>query len=43
MTSIGEEGAQIGSAAALNPQDLVYAQYREPGVLSSGLTDFHLS
>ncbi|ESN99956.1 hypothetical protein HELRODRAFT_187239 [Helobdella robusta] len=32
MTSYGEEGAQIGSAAALNPQDLIFGQYREAGV-----------
>ena len=31
MTS--EEAAQIGSIAALNPDDLVYAQYREAGVI----------
>ncbi len=31
MTSFGEEATQIGSAAALNPKDLVYAQYREAG------------
>ncbi|XP_014210900.1 2-oxoisovalerate dehydrogenase subunit alpha, mitochondrial [Copidosoma floridanum] len=33
MTNIGEEAVQIGSAAALLPDDLVYAQYRESGVL----------
>lgn len=33
MQNQGETAAQIGSAAALNPQDLVYAQYREAGVL----------
>ncbi|KAJ1664358.1 hypothetical protein IW140_004135 [Coemansia sp. RSA 1813] len=32
MTSFGEE-ALIGSAAALNPKDLVFGQYREAGVL----------
>ena len=31
MTNNGEEGLQIGSAAALDPQDLVFAQYRETG------------
>jgi len=31
MTSFGEEATHIGSAAALNPKDLVYAQYREAG------------
>ena len=29
MTNYGEEAAQIGSIAALRPDDLVYAQYRE--------------
>ena len=33
MTSYGEEGIQFGSAAALDPDDVVYAQYREPGVI----------
>jgi len=33
MTNYGEEGTHIGSAAALDPQDLVYGQYREAGVL----------
>lgn len=33
MTNYGEEGIQVGSAAALSPKDLVYAQYREVGVL----------
>lgn len=33
MTSYGEEATHIGSAAALDIQDLVYAQYREAGVL----------
>lgn len=33
MTSTGEEGLQFGSAAALKSQDVVYSQYREPGVL----------
>lgn len=33
MQSAGEEGAVIGSAAALQPQDTVFAQYRESGVL----------
>ncbi|KAJ2368247.1 hypothetical protein H4S01_001693 [Coemansia sp. RSA 2610] len=32
MTSFGEE-ALIGSAAALNPKDMVFGQYREAGVL----------
>lgn len=33
MTNYGEEAAQIGSVAALNPNDLIYAQYREAGVI----------
>eukprot|EP00742_Colponemidia_sp_Colp-10_P002759 GILJ01002949.1.p1 GENE.GILJ01002949.1~~GILJ01002949.1.p1 ORF type:complete len:437 (+),score=55.28 GILJ01002949.1:63-1373(+) len=33
MTSNGEEATHIGSAAALQLEDPVYAQYREPGVL----------
>jgi 2-oxoisovalerate dehydrogenase E1 component alpha subunit len=33
MTTFGEEATLIGSAAALEPNDLAYAQYRETGVL----------
>ncbi|RNA02746.1 2-oxoisovalerate dehydrogenase subunit mitochondrial [Brachionus plicatilis] len=33
MQNHGETAAQIGSAAALDSQDLIYAQYRESGVL----------
>lgn len=33
MTSHGEEGAVVGSAAGLAPTDEVFAQYRELGVL----------
>ncbi|KAF7699293.1 hypothetical protein HF521_004035 [Silurus meridionalis] len=33
MTNYGEEGTHIGSAAALNSDDLVFGQYREAGVL----------
>jgi len=33
MTAYGEEGTHLGSAAALDPEDVVYAQYREVGVL----------
>lgn len=33
MTNFGEEATHIGSAAALNSEDLVYGQYREAGVL----------
>ena len=33
LTHYGEEAAQIGSIAACRENDLVYAQYREAGVL----------
>ncbi|KAL2012378.1 hypothetical protein VTN00DRAFT_5096 [Thermoascus crustaceus] len=33
MVSAGEEGITVGSAAALTPDDVVFAQYREHGVL----------
>lgn len=33
MTNFGEEACQIGSAGALEPEDLIFAQYREAGVL----------
>lgn len=33
MTSSGEEGCVIASAAALSPQDIIYGQYREAGAL----------
>ncbi|VDK49050.1 unnamed protein product [Cylicostephanus goldi] len=33
MTNFGEEGAHVGSAAALSNKDLIYGQYREVGVL----------
>ena len=33
MTSSGEEAVHIGSAAALSADDMIFAQYREPGVL----------
>lgn len=32
MVSAGEEGIAVGSASALTPQDVVFAQYRETGV-----------
>ncbi|KAJ8716406.1 hypothetical protein PYW07_003033 [Mythimna separata] len=39
MTNYGEEGIHIGSAAALDPRDLVFSQYREVGVfLYRGVT-----
>ncbi|BES93038.1 2-oxoisovalerate dehydrogenase subunit alpha [Nesidiocoris tenuis] len=33
MTNFGEEATHLGTAAALSDDDLVYAQYRESGVL----------
>jgi hypothetical protein len=33
MTSAGEEAITIGTSSALEPQDMVFAQYREAGVL----------
>jgi 2-oxoisovalerate dehydrogenase E1 component alpha subunit len=33
MTAYGEEGTHVGTAAALSPEDVVYAQYREVGVI----------
>ncbi|KAK7479459.1 hypothetical protein BaRGS_00029275 [Batillaria attramentaria] len=33
MTNYGEEGTHMGSAAALDPGDIVFGQYREAGVL----------
>ncbi|GAX80795.1 hypothetical protein CEUSTIGMA_g8231.t1 [Chlamydomonas eustigma] len=33
LTSQGEEATTVGSAAALHPEDIVFAQYREQGVL----------
>jgi 2-oxoisovalerate dehydrogenase E1 component alpha subunit len=33
MQNVGETAAQIGSAAALDSNDLIFAQYREAGVL----------
>uniref|UniRef100_A0AAV1UEE2 2-oxoisovalerate dehydrogenase subunit alpha n=1 Tax=Peronospora matthiolae TaxID=2874970 RepID=A0AAV1UEE2_9STRA len=33
MTSFGEEAISFGSASALQLRDMVFAQYREPGVL----------
>lgn len=34
MTNYGEEGTHIGSAAALDPNDLIFGQYREAGLLT---------
>lgn len=33
MTSFGEEATHFGSASALDPEDVIFAQYREAGVL----------
>ncbi|RPA86252.1 hypothetical protein BJ508DRAFT_411433 [Ascobolus immersus RN42] len=33
MVSSGEEGVAVGSAAALNPEDVIFSQYREQGAL----------
>jgi len=33
MTNYGEEATHIGTAAALDPEDVIYGQYREAGVL----------
>ncbi|MCJ1364988.1 hypothetical protein MMC16_004106 [Acarospora aff. strigata] len=33
MVSAGEEGIAVGSASALTPEDVIFAQYRETGVL----------
>lgn len=35
MTSEGEEATQIGSAAGLHLNDLIYGQYREAGTYSN--------
>ncbi|RJE18401.1 2-oxoisovalerate dehydrogenase [Aspergillus sclerotialis] len=43
MVSAGEEGISVGTAAALSPDDVVFAQYRETGVyqqLGFTLKDF---
>jgi 2-oxoisovalerate dehydrogenase E1 component alpha subunit len=34
MVSAGEEGIAVGSASALTPDDVVFAQYREAGVFA---------
>jgi len=38
MTNTGEEAVQIGSAAALTLEDMIYAQYRETGMKSTQLS-----
>ncbi|KAI4124226.1 MAG: hypothetical protein LQ347_005817, partial [Umbilicaria vellea] len=43
MVSAGEEGIAVGSASALTPDDVVFAQYRETGVFQQRgftLSDF---
>ena len=35
LTNYGEEATHFGSAAALLPEDVIFAQYREAGVLMS--------
>jgi len=42
MTNEGEEAAQIGSAAGLHFNDLVYGQYREAGIYSIVFTHFKI-
>ncbi|KAI4266562.1 MAG: hypothetical protein LQ337_008754, partial [Flavoplaca oasis] len=32
MLTAGEEGIAVGSASALSPEDVIFAQYRETGV-----------
>ena len=39
MTNYGEEGTHIGSAAALDPNDLVFGQYREAGEYRSQMAE----
>lgn len=34
MVSAGEEGIAVGSASALEPEDVIFAQYRETGVFA---------
>lgn len=34
MTSQGEEGTCVGSASALEPEDVIFCQYREAGVFA---------
>ena len=43
MNSDGEEGVAVGSASALSPEDVIFLQYREQGVLAQRgftLTEF---
>lgn len=45
MTNYGEEGTHIGSAAALDSNDLVFGQYREAGKdqAARGFRSFYLT
>jgi len=38
MTNYGEEATHVGAAAALDPKDLVYGQYREAGTWKLKIT-----
>lgn len=40
MTSFGEEGTHFGSAAALDPQDMIFGQYREAGTFFETIKSF---
>jgi len=42
MTNYGEEGTHIGSAAALDPNDLVFGQYREAGKICYTTQIYHV-
>lgn len=42
MTCFGEEATQFGSAAAIQPDDWIFAQYREAGVLIHRGMDLNL-
>ncbi len=43
MTNYGEEGTHIGSAAALDSNDMVFGQYREAGKDQTGFRLFFLA
>lgn len=42
MTHLGEEAIQFGSAGALNNEDIIFAQYREGGILIHRKMSFQL-
>ena len=44
MMSYGEEATHFGTAVALDDKDMVYAQYREPGMshLSLSLSLYYI-